>query len=252
MQTVESTGSEAPAAPTLSLLARSGRIFMSPATAWGGLDGRPQWWIPMLLSLVLWLGLHALAYDHVTVPMMTEQWSDMVASGRLDAAQADKMSQFFQENPAARWFMLAQQAIIWPVLGFVLALVVWFGGGFVLGTRFRYRQALDVVWWSGLVKIPSTVLFFLLAWQRESFKGVHLGLGALLPESDAPTKLQAALGSFLDSIGPFEAWWLLVVILGAAALSGAPRRSIAWVFVALYLALGVFFAAVGAMFSPGT
>ena len=122
----------------------------------------------------------------------------------------------------------------------------------MLGTRFRYRQALDVVWWSGLVKIPSTILFFLLAWQRESFKGVHLGLGALMPESDTPTKLQAGLGSFLDSIGPFEAWWLLVVILGAAALSGAPRRSIAWVFVALYLALGVFFAAVGAMFSPGT
>lgn len=237
--------------PALSPLSRMVRIFTRPADAWTGLETRAQWWIPLLVSVVVWVTLHYVVYDHVTVPMMLEQWNEMVANGRMDAAQVERMSAFFADNPSARWLMVAQQAIVWPVIAFLTALVVWFGGGFVLGTRFRYRHALEVVSWTGLVKLPALLLTFALAWQRESFQGVHLGLGILIPEGDPPTKLQMGLSTFLDSIGPFDAWWIVVGVIGVAALSGAPRRNVAWVLVALYLALGAFFAAVAALFSPG-
>ena len=241
-----------PAAPArLSPFARAVRIFSRPATAWDDLVDRGQWAPPLLAGLALWMGLQALAYQHVTVPMMLDAWSEAVASGRMEQAQMDRMAGFFTENPSAPWIVVGQQAIVWPVLALLTALVVWFGGGFVLGTKLRFRQAFDVVCWAGIVKWPSLLLLFALAWQKQTFKGVHLGLGALIPEGDTPDKLRTGLTTFLDFLGPFEAWWAVVAVLGVAALSGAPRRNVAWVLVALYLAFGAFLAAVNALFNSG-
>ena len=240
----------APAA-RLSPIERTVRVFAQPANAWADLRERGQWWFPLLLSLGVWVVLQALAYDPLIVPMMLDQWSEAVANGRMESAQAESMSRFFTESPAARWIVLGQQAIVWPIIYLLQALVVWFGGGFVLGTKLRFRQAFDVVSWSSLVKLPQVILFFVLAWQRGSFQGVHLGLGVLVPESESPGKLQLGLTTFLDFFGPFEAWWIVVAVLGVAAITGAARRSVAWVLVALYLAFGVFLAAVNAFFGPG-
>ena len=234
----------------LSPIARAVRVFARPATAWDDLVERGQWLPPLLASLVLWAGLQALCFDHVTVPMMQDAWNDAVSAGRMEQAQMDKMMAFFS-GPTARWIVVAQQAIFWPLLTLLVALVVWFGGGFVLGTKLRYRQALDVVCWSGLVSWPAIVLTFALAWQRQTFKGIHLGLGALIPEGETPDKLRTGITMFLDFFAPFEAWRIAVAVIGVAALTGAPRRNVAWVLVALYLAFGAFLAAVNALFNPG-
>jgi Yip1-like protein len=243
---------EPAAAPArLSPLARAGRIFARPATAWDDLVERGQWAPPLFAGLALWLGLQALLFHRATVPMMLDAWTDAVASGRMEQSAMDKIASFFTDNPAALWIVLGQQAIVWPILVLLTALVVWFGGGFVLGTKLRYRQALDVVCWAGIVKWPSLLLVLALAWQKQTFKGLHLGLGALIPEGDTPDKLRTGITTFLDFLGPFEAWWVAVVVIGAAAITGAPRRNVAWVFVALYLAFGAFMAAVNALFNPG-
>jgi hypothetical protein len=69
---------------------------------------------------------------------------------------------------------------------------------------------------------------------------------------EPPTRLQTFLGGFLDAIGPFGIWYVAVVILGATALSGAPRKSVTWVVVGLYIAIAIFFSALGAMFTPAS
>jgi hypothetical protein len=139
-------------------------------------------------------------------------------------------------------------AIIFTLLG---ALGTWFGVGFILGTRFSYRLALEVAAWSGLVQIPALAITTILAWTHESMKAVHLGLAILLPDSEAPSKLLTFAKVFLDAIGPFAIWSLVVSVLGASALSGAPRRSVAWVCVALTLVFALFGASMAALFGPG-
>lgn len=237
--------------PRLSPLARTVKVFTDPARAWEGLREKSAWGFPLLLGLLVFVVLQTATFDSVTVPTMQEQWNEAVANGRMEAAQADQMSQFFTSSPWARWIILGPQLVFWTGFLFLQALIVWFGVGFLLGARMRYGAAMDVVCWSGLVKIPQLILFYALALVRQSITDVHLGLGLLVPEGDAPTKLQRGLTGFLDLIGPFEAWWLFVAIVGAAALSGAPRKKVAWVVVALYLALGAFFTAAGAFFGPG-
>jgi hypothetical protein len=56
----------------------------------------------------------------------------------------------------------------------------------------------------------------------------------------------------LDAIGPFSIWFLIVGIIGASTLSGAPRRSVSWVLGLLYGAMWVFVAALAAFFTPAS
>ena len=59
------------------------------------------------------------------------------------------------------------------------------------------------------------------------------------------------LMGFLDGIGPFALWWIAVVVLGASALSGVPRKRVAWSIGGIYLGLLIFFVALGMMMRRG-
>jgi hypothetical protein len=245
------TADAAPIPARLSPVDRMVRIFVRPKDAWEGLEERGQWLFPFVLGLALVMAFHAAAFDRVTLPFILNQWSEAVANGQMPATQEAQMTHLFTETPWGVWIVIGQQAIFWLIFTFLQALLIWFGTGFVLGTKMRYRHSLEVLCWSGLVKIPALALFLVLALARESFTGVHLGLGVLLPEPETPSKLITGLQIFLDLLGPFEAWWVAVAVIGASALSGAPRRNVAWVLVAIYLAFGAFMAAVSAYFTPG-
>jgi hypothetical protein len=159
------------------------------------------------------------------------------------------MERFFNSR-AGLALSVGQQAIILPVMTFFIGVVIWFGVGFVLGTGMRFRLALEVACWSSLITLPAYLLTAVMAWIKQTMRGLHVGFGILLPDTDPPTKLMAALGVILDSIGPLSVWYLVVGIIGAAALSGAPRKSVSWVLASLYLVLVVFMAALAALFTP--
>jgi hypothetical protein len=240
-----------PASPSLTVWQRTGRVFVRPFQAWEGLATHVQWWFPLVVVLVIQVGLLAATYHRVLLPTMIEQWSQAVENGQMPPAQFDKISAFFSDSPIALLIIVAQQALVLPVAFLLAALVVWFGAGFVLGTRFSFRLGLEVVSWASLVRIPETILTFAIAWSQETLKGIHFGLAAFLPVQETPTKLHGGLAVLLDSVGPFPIWYLFVAVLGCSTLSGAPRKSVAWVLSGLYLAITVIFAVVAAMFGPG-
>jgi len=241
-----------PAAAPLSPLTRAVRVFANPARAWDGLSVRSQWWFPLVLIVVLEVTFSALTFDRALLPDMQTRWEQAVSNGQMQPDQMDNMVKFFTQNPMSRLFVLGPIVIVVPLVLLIEALIAWFGVGFVLGSRFTFGNAFGVIAWSGLVTLPASLVRYGYGWFRGSFEGLHLGLGVLLPEPDTPTKLHKGLTVFLDAISPFAAWYLVVVVLGTAALSGAPRRNIAWVLVTLYLAFVAFSAAIAAFFSPGT
>ena len=247
-----------PAAATLSTteenlspFQRFVAIFARPAHAWGGLRERAQWWFPLLITLVVSLGSMFALYDRAMIPMLSEQWGEQVASGNMTSEQVDRATAFM-ESPAGKVFFLGQQLVLVPIFILIAGLLVWFGVGFVLGTGMKFRHAFEVAVWSSLVWIPSSLLTTAIAWSRGTMRGIHLGFGALLPENDPPNRLLTGAGAFLDALGPLSIWYLAVGILGAAALSGAPRKSVAWVLVGIYLACALFGAALAAMFTPAS
>ena len=134
----------------------------------------------------------------------------------------------------------------------VFALLPWISAGFLLGRRFRYRDAFAVTAWAGLVAIPGQLLTYLLGWINESMSGVHTGFGVLLPVEDPPSKLMAGLGTFLDQgIGPLALWYVLVLALGAAAVTGGERRRVVLTVGAAWLAVMAVVAVVAGLVAPG-
>jgi hypothetical protein len=236
------------ATQSLSPWGRMVAVFVRPAHAWGGLTERVQWWIPVLVMVIVACAGTTVLQHRALLPMLTESWDQQVQDGKLPAAQAEKMEQFM-DGPTGLAVMVGQQVVIVVGWALIVALVIWFGVGFVLGTKFRYRHALEVAAWTGLINLPAVLIAYTEAWFMETFKGLHTGFGALLP-TDSHSKLLLGLGVVLDSIGPLGIWYLAVGILGAAALSGAPRRSVAWVLSSLYVALVLVAAAFAAMFTP--
>jgi Yip1 domain len=240
-----------PQAPTMSPMQRAVAIFARPAGAWEGLEGKAQWWFPLLVVLIFTVAIGLILHNRAVVPMMAEAWDQQVAAGQMTADQVDKMVDFMS-GPAGMAVTAGQQVIGVPIVTLIVALVIWFGVGFVLGTRMKYRHALEVAAWSSLVTIPAYLITAALAWGRETMRGVHVGFGALLPAMDEPTKFGVAVRSILDAVGPLALWYVIVGVIGAAALSGAPRKSVGWVLGVLYLAIAVFMSALAAMFTPGT
>ena len=101
------------------------------------------------------------------------------------------------------------------------------------------------------MSVPPVILWDALAWIRQSMHGVHVGFGVLLPDAGPEDKLLRALGVFLDWIGPFGIWHVAVAVLGAAYLSGAPRKSVAWALGALYVVSGLIAAGLAALIPGG-
>jgi hypothetical protein len=225
-------------------------VFARPHRAWGGLDRQAQWWFPLVLIVLLSAAIAAGLHDRAILPMMREAWDTQVANEQMTEQQVEQIEQFMA-GPAGRVMTLVQQVVIIPLIYLLSALVLWFGIVFLLGRKMSYRLALEAVSWSGLVTIPAQLLTFAVAWSRETMRGVHVGFGILLPEGDAPSRLHVALGVVLDAIGPLSLWYVAVLVLGAAALSGAPRKPVAWVVGSLYLVLVILFGALGALFTPG-
>ena len=245
------TPAAAPAAGmSLSVWQRAVAVYVRPAAAWTGLESRSQWWFPMVVMILVGAAMSVALHQRALMPMISESWEQAVADGRMTTAQVDRMESFMS-GPLGMCITAAQQAIAWAIIPLISALVVWFGISFLLGRKFRFRLAFEAVTWSSLVMIPGQLLAGGLAWSRETMKGLHTGFGVLLPESETPSKLMTGLGFFLDGIGPLALWYVVVLVIGAAALSGSPRKSVGWVLGSLYVAMTVFFSALGAMFSRG-
>lgn len=242
--------SAAPERGGMSPFARLIAIYTRPASAWTGLRERGQWWFPLLVTVLVTSLFTAAIYSRAFVPMMTAQFEQQVENGQIPAEQAERMEEFFS-GPGGMAITVGQQLVLLPIVTLCTALAIWFAGGFMLGTRLTYRQSLDVAAWSSLVTLPAFLVAGAIAWARNvSFRDVHLGFAALLPEVDAPTRVHTGLAVLLDALGPFSIWYVVVVVLGTAALSGAPRRSVAYTVGGLYVALVIFFAALAAWFTP--
>jgi hypothetical protein len=121
-----------------------------------------------------------------------------------------------------------------------------------MGRRFRYRDAFVVTAWAGLVSIPAQIMTSALAWTNETMTNLHIGFGVLLPVEDPPSKVMVGLGTFLDQgIGPLALWYLVVLALGTAALSGGGRRPVFLALGGIWLVVIAIISVFAAVFAPG-
>jgi hypothetical protein len=226
-------------------------VFARPAQAWAGLERRGQWWFPLVVCTAVSVIATGLTYQRALVPTMLAQFDRQVDAGQIPAEQLDRIvSQVTGPVPMA--INLASVAVVLPLMSLAFALLPWMAAGFMLGRRFRYRDAFVVTAWSGLVSIPAQILTSTLAWTNETMTNLHIGFGVLLPVQDPPSKLMVGLGTFLDQgIGPFALWYLAVLALGTAAVSGGGRRPVILALGGIWLVVIAIISVLAAVFAPG-
>jgi hypothetical protein len=238
--------------PSLSLAGRFAAVFARPARAWDGLDRRGQWWFPLLLTTLLAVAGSFALYDRAVVPMTLAQFQRQVEAGQMPAEAMDRIERQMTTN-WVRAVNIAAPVVFTPVMTLLVAVLPWVAAGFMLGHRFRYRDAFVVTAWAGLVELPAQIVTYVLAWMNETMQNLHTGFGVLLPVEDPPSKLMVGLGTVLDhGVGPFAIWYVAVLVLGTAALSGAPRRGLAFALGGLWLAAILVWALLAAIFAPGS
>lgn len=251
METTQPFEHAAGSAAGLSLMQRLVAVFIRPGRAWDGLERRGQWWFPLLLVVIVSLVSIVALYQRAVVPDMLDRLERQVDSGQLNPETQARIEQQMT-GPFTLVTTLVSAVVGVPLVTLVLALLPWVAAGFMLGRPLRFRDAFAVTAWAGLVGIPGSLLHTALAWVNESAQNVHIGFGALLPVADPPSKLLTGLGVFLDyGLGPFQVWHLVVLVLGTAALSGAPRRTLAWAVGGLWVGLMLIVGAVSVLFAPG-
>ena len=240
-----------PSATRLSVLQRAGRVFARPAEAWEGFDSATHPWFPLLLVAAVEVAVMAVTFERALLPDLLARWYDMVASGRMEPSQVAMLQEGMSSNPLWRWSTIGAPLYGLPLVTLFVAAVLWAVVGFLLGGRLRFGRAWALTAWAGLVMIPASVLRAAIAVYVESYRAVHLGLGVLVPEPETPSRLLAALTAFLEALSPFSAWWLVVLILGAARISGLPRGRVAVALTVTYLILALGGALFAALFAPG-
>ncbi len=239
-------------APGMSLGARFVAVFARPSQAWAGLEKRGQWWFPLLLSVLVAMAGVAATYQRAVVPTELDKLQRQIEAGQAPAGSLEEAERIMR-SPVMSVVPVVVLPIVLPAVTLAIALLPWLAVGFIMGRRFRYRDAFVVTSWAGLVTLPAAVIQQVLYWVRETTFDVHIGFGALLPPQDAPSKLMAALGFFLDyGIGPFYLWYVAVMALGAAALSGAPRRPVLLAIGGVWLVVTLAFAGLAGLFTPGS
>ncbi|HET7225984.1 MAG TPA: YIP1 family protein [Candidatus Eisenbacteria bacterium] len=240
----------APEPPPLSPFQRAMAVYARPADAWQGLRSRSAWWVPVLVSVAVGIAGYLATYQRSQVPDIRDRLERQVESGELPAERLPRIEQQIT-SPIAESFGIVAIPIVTLIILSVIALLPWLAAGFMLGRPFTWRDGFHIAAWAQLVQVPGQILFYALCFINRTYKGQHIGFGVLLPQTDAPTRLGTGLGVFLDyGIGPFYLWWLAVLVLGTAALSGAPRKSVAWTLGGLYLAVMLVVSALAAMFTP--
>lgn len=238
-------------APRLSLFERTTRVFVRPAEAWQGFDSATHPWFPLLIVILVEVAVMAVTFERALLPDIFARWDDMVALGRMEASQVAMLQDGMVSNPVWRWSTIASPVYGLPLVTLFVAAVVWLVVGFLLGGKIRFGRAWALASWAGLVMVPSSILRSAIAFYVESYKAVHLGFGVLVPEPESSSKLLVGLTSFLDALSPLTAWWLVVLILGAAQISGLPRGRVAAALTVTYLILAACGALFAALFTPG-
>jgi hypothetical protein len=237
--------------PAMSILSRSVAVFARPDQAWAGLDRRGQWWFPLALCILVSMLSTGLIYPRAIVPTQLAEIDRQVEAGQIPPDAIEGIERQMSSR-ATLMISVAAIIVVLPLITMAMALMPWLVAGFMLGRKFRYRDAFVVTSWAGLVSLPAQILTSVLAWTNETMTNLHIGFGALLPVEDPPSKLIVGLGTFLDqAIGPFAIWHLAVLALGTAALSGAPRRSVILVLGGVWLVVLAVISVLAAVFAPG-
>lgn len=220
-----------PAAPK-GIMGIIGDIFFSPVTAYESFKQKPNWVIPLILTIVLVSASAGLTYKQ-----SADAQIQMISQSNNPDSPAVQAMIEQSKDPSPMGGMIGA-AIMVPVFSLISALLAWLFGSFIFGQKAKYVNVWAVGLLAGLIPLTGGLIRSFMVVAKDSLF-VSLGFAALLPGKDF-TSILYSICYFLDI---FAIWGMIVAGIGYAAIFGLSRAkgmtiSIFLVLLGVTLAIG--------------
>ena len=220
------------APPDRSLAARIVGILFRPRRTLREVAGAPRWVGVLVLSTVVGALASALLMETaVGRQALVDQWERTASAfgHNVDDAEYARLEAMSSQGPA----YAAGMAVLGGA-GLTLgasALLFW-----VYGRRrgVPFRQVLAIAAHAGVILALRQVIAAPLGYLRETTASAT-SLGVWFPGLDEASPL----ARIFASLDLFTIWWVVVLALGMAVMTGRPARRYATVFLGVYAALAI-------------
>ena len=201
-------------------------LFTSPKALFEHLEHRPTWIVPLLVTLALVATYIVVLWNPVILPNMLVRFEEQDTPPNV----VDMMTK------NGLLLSLVPGIIFGALITFLTALVVQGIGGFMLGGKLTYRQALSIVCHTGLIALPAFAVMIPLALVSKTAQ-VSVGPGMLFPAEQAEGFGARFLAQFMASIDVFKIWQVALTGLGVSVIGRVDRgKATVFMFVAYFVA----------------
>lgn len=240
--------SEIPQPSTTSLSARLTNVFVSPSEVFDEVKVSPptpaNWIVPVSLAMIVGIIYAMVVFSQPGVfqhmrEAQDKKYQELVAKGKMKQQDVDKAREVSDKIMTPTFFKVV--GILGAIFAnatmlFLVAFILWLLGRYIFRGHFDYMQAVEVVGLSTMIATVGAIISMLLA--------VIYGDLAMTPSAillvghfDPNNKIHL----LLSALNVMNIWWLAVLAIGLARLSGAGiAKAAVWIFAIWYGVWAVF------------
>jgi Yip1 domain len=219
---------ENPQPSTTSLSARMTNIFVSPSEVFDEVKASPptptNWIVPVAIAMIVGIIYSMVVFSQPGVfqHMKNDQekkYQQLVDSGKMKQADVDyarEMTDKFMTPTIFKVVGILSSIFLNAVMLFLFALVIWLVGRYAFHGHFDYMKAVEVVGLSTMISIVGTIVTMLLVVIYGDM-AMSPSLILLVGHLDPNNKIHL----LLSAVNLMTLWWLTVMSIGLARLSGA-------------------------------
>ncbi len=189
-------------------------LYFNPTETFTALKEKPDWIVPVALSIIVVLVVTLIAMPKIIVPAQRKHLESM-----------DEIPEHIRDKQLERLegafpYITTPLSII--VLSFILLFLqasIFMLAFLIFGDRTRFLNVLAVVGYSFLVGIPESILRGILMFIKKT-PHVFTSLVLLLPNLD----MKSPLFKLLSRLDIFTIWKLALIGLGCSIIYGVSRK----------------------------
>ena len=207
-------------------------VLFSPGETFADINRKPTWLVPMILAMIVTIGSF-LAFNWRVKP----DWPKIIRAQMIQRAEdnnqpkpsEDQLEQGVEVGMKITKGIAYASALFAPVTYLALSGIFALSLIFVQANT-TFKKILSVVAWSGcgiwLVSIVVTTAV-LMAKDAESLAEIDMSNPSAMTATNLsaflPSDSSGALKALASSLDVFSIWWIILLIIGLAAIGGSKK-----------------------------
>jgi hypothetical protein len=197
-----------------SMIKRILNLYFSPVETFKAVNEKPDWIVPISLSIVVILIMTTLAMPGIIIPDQMKRIEEME---RLP--EEAKAIQLERLQGALPYITTPVSIIIFSFILLFLQSGIFVLVFLILGNRTNFKKMLAVVSYSYLTGIPEIILKVVLMFVKKTAR-VYTSLVLVFPNLD----VKSPLFKVLSRLDIFMIWHLALIALGCSIIYGVSRK----------------------------